>query len=940
MEVDETRADDRFAGTSEPSGAKGLPAFVLTETSESFEPLLVTKLSPPTSAAQAIDRPRVMKYLDTDPGPLLTLLNAPAGYGKTTLMAAFYARVRERQGKAAWLTLDEMNRDGKVFLAYLIAALERGGVDMADFQSAVRTKLRQSNVHLVRTALINHLAEVPGDIHVFLDEFERVGDSQAADLVRFILTYAPANLHFVIASRTAPALSIGVLRGRGQVCELTAQQLRFDADDVEAYFGHDCAEAEAISRRCEGWPAALQMSRLWLELRPSDRADAGVLPDIGVAELGDYLMEQVFSGLPEDLRADLMRIAVADRFDDALAGALTGRPNGGAIIAEIRERNLFLNAHQEQKWFFFHQLFRSFLLEQLQSERSADVAALHVAASRYFLSLGQNREAIDYACRASDPAWMQQMLRQLGGWYGTVHQGIYAYMPLLEWVERHPGKVLEAERVATYIHLQTGEVMQARLLFDQIAGSDAEAEGAGLDLSTRILDQLVGFYEDKRLDPEEISALHDAIEGDDLAATYARTVTSALVCYAAYHLGEFEKCIELGRKAVHVCKGLSGYYALIYIHLFITLTLIAMGRLSEARRAADDVRSMIVRHFGAQADLMALADTLLAEIAYHQSQPESATALLAPSFETVLAEGWFDVVLAANRTAAALQMDQDGDEESLLPAISSGALPIGDTSRASRAICAIEAHSLIAENRLDEARRLLQTAARGDTDGDWRLSDMVEVTRAELMIAQGRLDEAVATLAPRIEAMLKGGRLLAVLGALIVNAHALFRSDRIDEAREQLLQAFSLACPQKIFQPFIHLGRYVAPMLDLVEEADDGQYSLLAEEIRKHLAYEREEPVSALSELSPREREVLELLATGMSNKEIARVLMLAEGTVKVHRKRLYRKLDASSRYKALESARMRGMLGKEALAGPMSSQRQIGWREGAPGRGPGLSRQ
>ncbi|AYJ84966.1 hypothetical protein D3Y57_02600 (plasmid) [Sphingomonas paeninsulae] len=481
-----------------------------------FEPLLVTKLLPPSASSTILDRPKVMAFLNAEPIPLLTLAHAPVGYGKTTAISLFFNELRKNKIYAAWLSIDEQNRDGKNFLAYLIASLAAAGLMLKDFQSAARSKLRQSREDVVRSALINHFAEVGEPIYIFLDEYEKIDGYPAGDIVSFMLTYAPKNIHFIIAARICPSLSLGILRGRGQIRELTVEHLRFSAAESLSYFGLDTLVAEKISSRCEGWPAALQMSRLWLE-QNGTQAGCALSSRAGsdVAEFTDYLMEQVFSALTDDLRDVLLSICILERFDAELINALTGRADGWEIIGAIRARNLFINViDRDLHWFSFHQIFRTFLVEVLHRRMPQEISVQHIRASRCFASGGHFTEAVAHACLSEDRAWMSELLSAHSGWFRCVHQGLDAYSPLPEWTASHPGEVPEADFITAYICVQTGKVARGRMIFDRVSAIVTDdVVGQEIVLSGRILDYLIAFYEDRVIDVCALNQLHAEIVG-------------------------------------------------------------------------------------------------------------------------------------------------------------------------------------------------------------------------------------------------------------------------------------------------------------------------------------------------------------------------------------------------------------------------------------------
>ncbi|AYJ84965.1 LuxR family transcriptional regulator (plasmid) [Sphingomonas paeninsulae] len=357
---------------------------------------------------------------------------------------------------------------------------------------------------------------------------------------------------------------------------------------------------------------------------------------------------------------------------------------------------------------------------------------------------------------------------------------------------------------------------------------------------------------------------------------------------------------------------MGGHYASIYIQLFICRALLAMGQIAKAYETACHVRGLVDAHFGRQADLVALVDTVMAEIRYEQGDLEEARALIIASFEGAHNEGWFEIVASACRTATLLTMDSSSQNATLLPRVSAGDFPRGDRARSTRFICAIEAHALVRSGRPLEAGSLLAIAEGGDDPlPDWRIMDTVQMARAEILIAEGLIEEANGLLDRYIERLLATGNRQMALYGLILQAHARRLAGRNDEATTCLIDALALAAPQSMVQAFVHGEAIVVPLLAQAKDRLPLDLVSFVGVVRSRFTKPDPESMPAVEPggLSPREQEVLQLLAVGMSNKEMARTLSLAEGTVKVHRKRLYKKLKVTGRYAVLDTARRKGML-------------------------------
>lgn len=369
------------------------------------DPLLLTKLSPPPPRRDALERPRLQRELERAAAGRLTLIAAPAGYGKTTLLAGWLAA---RRAPVAWLSLDADDNAPLRFLRHLAAALQRVDATLAalgDFATA--------DGRAVATTILNDVLENEDDLVLVLDDYHEIESAAVHDTVELLVERAPPKLHVVLASRGEPPLPLARWRLEGALRELRADDLRFTAAEARAFAARlelelSPADGDALARRTEGWAAGLQLAALSLRGRdrdPEARRDAIERFTGTDRYVLDYLTEEVLLRQPEDVQDFLLMTSVLDRFDAALAAAVTGRADAAEVLAGLERAGLFLQPTDDRRSHFrFHASFRDLLRRRLRDARPDLPARLHGRAARHLEAQGRTGEALRHALLAGDVA--------------------------------------------------------------------------------------------------------------------------------------------------------------------------------------------------------------------------------------------------------------------------------------------------------------------------------------------------------------------------------------------------------------------------------------------------------------------------------------------------------------------------------------------------------
>lgn len=412
----------------------GLPQFALTKT------------VPPVVSKLAVERRRLLANLDLAGSRRLTLIKAPAGYGKTTLAAAWCNRLRRNDAIVAWLSLDAEDNESGSFAYHLAKAIERASAALG--RDAIEL-LHASGLMPPRniiSALVNAASESENEIFVVLDDYHVVVDGRCHDLIVSLLRYAPSNLHLVILTRTEPRLPLSRLRLDDEIVEIDAALLHFDLNETRQFLGSDlCGSLQpkgvaSLYAATEGWPAALQLARI--SLRSSSDPLARVQTLSGASNRISEYIEDTLSAIPEDAVEFLVQISILDQMNGALCEAVSGVHQSGVLLARLeRQQFLFIPLDDTGDWYRYHHLMREFLVKRLEAGMGDKVAELHRRAYAWYAAEGLWTEAVHHAISARDYDRALEFVSQCA--MSLVIKG--DLLTLLAWERQLPAELMRGQ---------------------------------------------------------------------------------------------------------------------------------------------------------------------------------------------------------------------------------------------------------------------------------------------------------------------------------------------------------------------------------------------------------------------------------------------------------------------------------------------------------------
>jgi LuxR family maltose regulon positive regulatory protein len=914
--------------TAAPSGAAATGQDVL----------LATKLYVPRPPAGLVARPRLAEALREGPAGGLILVCAPAGFGKTALLADW---IRREGRPAGWLSLDAGDNDPARFWRHAAAALDRVCPGIGERVGPLLGPPPPHSFEGPVTALINELAGAAGDDEVLLvlDDYHVLEAGPVHASVEFLLEHRPPGLRLVLASRSDPPLPLARLRARGQLTELRVADLRFTVDEAAVLLrqatGADLpgGSVAALAGRTEGWAVGLQLVALSLR---GHRDIAGFVAAFSGSHryILDYLAEEVLDRQPDHMLAFLLETSVLERLSGELCDAVTGRTGSQAMLEDIERAGLFLTPLDEVRgWWRYHPLFADLLRVRLQQDQPGALPALHRAAAAWFEARGLVHEAIEHALAANEAAWAAQLIER--NFDGLLERAEGAMVD--RWVAALPAELIRSRprlRLAQAVWvILSGRLAEAeRLLADAeraLEGGDEPGDRPDGRVSLlanvpALIALLRAGIARRRGDSEQMDALtrraRDRLSADDQALRPMVDLYLAVADQLRGRTADAERSLAGAVADQHTA---GGRYLAVSIACDLGKVRQAQGELDGALRAYEQALE-IVTEAGLPLPLTGMAYLGVAEVLYERDDLDAAAryatdgiALCRPLAETQpLATGLARLAwIRHTQGDRAGALDAMNEAEQVAPVL--GAAGLLNPVTAQRARLQLACGDVAAA-----AGWARQYGLTTSDEPDYR-TEPEHLVLARVLLAQGRPDAALALLERWLTAAVAAGRTASTIQINTLQALALAASGDRASALRTLATALALACPRGYVRVFADEGAPMAALLGQLAAAQrTGQAeasSVPADCLARVLEAFGRKPAGpgtgtraatpGLTEpLTERELEVLRLLAAGRSNQRIARDLTVTLDTTKKHVSHILAKLGAASRTEAAARARELGL--------------------------------
>lgn len=893
-----------------------------------------------------VSRPRLTKRLKHGVTRKLTLISAPAGFGKTTLLAEWLADRSSRSQTPLWVSLDANDNDPKLYWAYIITALQAVSPRIGNQILPLLYDAQPPPLSFILTSLINEMGSIDQDVTLILDDYHLIENDEIHEGMVFLLDRLPWAIHLVLTSRNELPFPTARLRGRGELTEVYAQDLQFSPDEAEAFLnqhmglGLHARDVTTLRTQTEGWIAGLKLAALSMQKRNDV---AGFVKSFAGNNryVTDFLIEEVLRHQPEHIRRFLLHTSVLNQLCGSLCDALTGYSSSHQLLATLEKRNLFVIPLDDKRhWYRYHHLFRDTLQSLLVQEYPEHISVLHQQASAWYEANGWYSAAIQHALDAEDIGRAADLVERVADEVYESGQSETLY----GWLHALPDHVFHNRPVISFLKgwalLDRGRLEASkkylRVAEQYLDGAMERAEVRETPLTDRVV-----------IDEKQFQALPGRLAVAKAMAAQAHGDVSSTMQHAQYALNCLPPDDHLWRGGAMAIFGLaswaSGDLALAYqsiadgmasvrkmggVHFqLMCMNLmgdirVVQGRLRAALRIYERALRLVSKQNGPV--VRATGDIYLgmSEILLEQGDLEAAVHHLNEGKKlgehAALVE-YRDRWCAAEARIQEIRGDLDG---ALALLDEAEHLYMRDPAPRLWPHAARKARIWMVQGRISEALAWAQTRGLSVDDEPQYMLEFEHLTLARLLLAQYHVarephylhqaKQLLTRLQHAAEAGERGGSLIEIF-ILLAIVHWL--EHRTSSSFSALERSLRLAEPQNYVQVFHDGGKDFRDLLrQAVAEGIGGAY---ARQLVAHLS-EAEQAIEranrggdVLAEpLTNREIEILRLIASGLRNREVADQLYISVSTVKRHISNVYGKMEVSHRTEAVARAKALGLLG------------------------------
>jgi len=894
--------------------------------------LLTTKLFIPRPQRNLVSRPHLVDRLNAGLDKKLTLIAAPAGFGKTTLLSEW---IPQSLRSVSWFSLDETDNDLTQFWVYFIKSLQGLQADLGERALSLLQSPQIPPINSILTVLINDIASFPDAFSIVLEDYHVIESEAIHAALAFYIDHQPANMNLIITTRIDPPLPLAKMRVRDQLNEFRANDLRFSAEEASSFMSQvmglslSTEEVSALEARTEGWIAGLQIAALSMQGREDI---SGFIRDFSGSHrhiLG-YLAEEALSQCPKGTLNFLLQTSILDRLCGSLCEAVTEASGGQSVLESLERANLFITSLDDgNQWFRYHHLFADLLRHRLNQIYPDQIAKLHLNASQWYEQAGLNSLAIQHALSAQSFDRAAMLLEQLA--LAMIQRSELAR--LLDWLDALPKEVVESRpQLALYYCwglFLNGQIRQAEVRLQAMESRIAKGE---IQLTPEVQSHIAAIRSYLMLQTGNFSATIDlcrqALAHMPEEDALLRAMVALNLAMAYYLNGELTPASQLLTEIVVTGKSdllMANTLSSIYVH---TQLLRAQGKLQEALKLCRDGKELITRHGWDNLPAAGFIYVALGDLLREINELAVATEYLEKGIK-LGQEGAHPHILIIGYVWLSLLRQTMQDEPGSSMAIHT-AIEVLQKQQVSRFWPIPYAPSY--QTRLWITRGNLAAAqdwvdAAGLNPADLPTSHLYEVDYiilARLLIAKGDLATADGLLHQLQQAAALEERNSNLIEILILQALLQDTLGKNLQAFPILERALELAEPEGYIRIFVDEGEPMRLLLlDYQSAIKKKDGNVAGSESPRILAYINkllaafQQPATiekikyeAFPEpISERELEILQLIAAGKTNQEIAEKLVIAVSTVKSHINNLYGKLGAIRRTEAVAIARELGLL-------------------------------
>lgn len=899
--------------------------------------VIKTKLSPPNLPHGQILRKKLLDETVADLNSQLTIIHAPAGYGKTTFLKQWYEYRVSNNKITSWLSLDDEEKNLSHFINYLVASLKKANVSCIALETLQGHSIDELPARSVAATIINTLEQFGRELFLFLDDYQLVSGTAVNDLVQKLVVHLPENISLIISSRVYPDLAVQHLRNFGKVREISIPDLRFNHHEMGAVIANELADMELkrLWDRTEGWPIACRMIDVLTRNKRFDIRHIDIFSG-RTTDLARYITEQVFTSLAPGEQTMLMYTAIPNRFTGDLANELCAGLDCWHMLDTLVKQGLFLiPLDTEGRWYRYHQLFREYLYERLRRDDGDQMHRLHLVAANWFCQNGHVPEAVEHAMKGHDLRFAAEIVERSGGWRLIYQDRIDWMITVLERLDKDVidefprlfmadlllqvkrGKQRNARQRIYELHWKTNG-------FERWSGKPLEDTiRIELELGKRLIldyfngrpacDANLSFARDCLLSVAEDDYILRGLLHDVLSSAY---IDAGLLEHANRHINH----------ATLVYRQAGFHYGAVYIYFHRASLNVEQGKLHDARKELLKANEITCEYLDTNVNITANTSVYLADVAFMQNHIDEARHLMEMTMDYIEKhDGWFDLYARAYTTAAGVAFITYGMDSASHVLERARAVAVERNLPRLKLLCDLmEVKLLLLAGRIKHAGKLAESIAIHHVAGQRPcpenlsvfIPDRARIVWARLQLAQNRPDEVLSLLHPLAVTLQAQGRYRLLVEAWLLMMQAAY-ARRDDSGTEYFFsQAVHISIHEEYKRPFVDEGNTLVNIYHYLHSnglltSPCRIYRAFMEDIERIIQAE----TCAINKfvnlfgLTPKEYRVITEIARGHTNKEIATKLHISENTVKYRLKQLFRKWQVTSRQAALRMARDKSLV-------------------------------
>ena len=886
-----------------------------------------------------------MDLLEDSTKVLLTVVSAPAGYGKTTLLSQWYEQVKKKHHPAAWVTLDEIDNKTSRILSYLIVAIEKAHADIGRQISRKFSLGVDLRPEVAIPVIVNEVEKAAVELFIFIEDLHLISNKPALEMFDALLKSASENMHFICSCREVPNLGLGRLRMRRSLLEITAADLQFAPDEAEEFFHSEgnlsltSKSVHSLTKKTGGWVAGLQLAALSLKGQKNQEQYIESFTGTNM-NVGDVLTKEVLDRQPADIVRFLMETSILSTLDAELCNLLTGRQDSINILRQLEAANFFiLPVDDSGKYYKYHQLLSDFLSNKLLETDPERFSDLHLRSGKMYRQRGQPHRAIDHIIKSGDLSMSGDYLDELSEDLIRMGHG----QTMINFAEILPSEIrIKLPRLqlnCAYAYTLEWQFDEAKKLVREVRQGLADKtvsmfwEKRGVDFDRLYADlihrdsQLALLCDDM---PKAGQLCIEWLKINDESPSFERSVVETSLIFAnreQYSLDGLENAPRI-RKTF---EQKNHAWATIWHDSIIGSCMGFAGRLKRAeelyRKALDTANEVA----GENSPLASMPGLLLARLLYEQNQISESKQLVDKYLELSAATGIVDQLVAGYSTAIRIAL-LENQNTSVVDRIVERGLQIASEREFERlyvVILSLRVKDYIEKGAIRDASKILKSAdIIGDSShyfpnaGATSINEIQTICWSRLAIAQNKINDVIHLLQKWVRYAGMKGAVNSELRLSVLLARVLLLNGEQNRAIRHLRNSLQKGFQAGYMRTFVDEGK---PVHNLIERIFPSTYESnpeLNNYLQQLLAIfdtgTQLDVVSSPTEdhtmmvaeaLSPREAEILVLVSKGLMNVQIADELGLTAGTVKWYLQQIFSKLDVNRRSRAVHKARQLGLL-------------------------------